>query len=90
MILSPGHPYIAAEVVYAARHEWALHATDVIARRTRLAFLNKAAAVQAAPGVVNLMAKELGWSAETKQAELMLTMKYLEHFGGADVVEAKT
>ena len=40
-LLAPGYPYIEAEVVYCCRYEWVLHATDILARRTRLAFLNK-------------------------------------------------
>ena len=36
-----GFPYLEAEVVHAVRHEYAVHAEDVLARRTRLAFLNR-------------------------------------------------
>jgi glycerol-3-phosphate dehydrogenase len=36
-----GLPYIAAEVVYAARHEMAMTVDDVLERRTRLALLSK-------------------------------------------------
>lgn len=39
--LVEGFPYLEAEVVYAARHEYAVRAEDVLARRTRLAFLNR-------------------------------------------------
>lgn len=39
--LVKGYPYIEAEVVYAARHEYAVRVEDIIARRTRLAFLNR-------------------------------------------------
>jgi glycerol-3-phosphate dehydrogenase len=41
--LAKDFPYLEAEVVHAARHEYALHAEDVIARRTRLAFLDRRA-----------------------------------------------
>jgi glycerol-3-phosphate dehydrogenase len=37
-------PIIEAEVVFAARHDWAQHANDFIARRCRAAFLDKDAA----------------------------------------------
>jgi len=33
--LAHNHPYIEAEVIYAARHEYAATAVDVIARRLR-------------------------------------------------------
>ena len=53
-------PYIEAEVKYAVK-EYARTATDVVARRTRLAFLNVQAADEALPRIVEIMAKELGW-----------------------------
>ena len=42
--LAPRHPYLEAEVVYAARHEAACTVDDVLARRTRLAFVDSVAA----------------------------------------------
>ena len=66
--LVPGYPYLEAEVIYAVRHEWAVYADDIIARRTRLAFLNKNAALRSIPRVVELMAPELGWD-EDRQLE---------------------
>ena len=39
--LVPGYPNIEAEVVYAARHELACTVIDVLAHRTRLAFLDQ-------------------------------------------------
>ena len=73
----PGHllegwPYLRAEVIHATRYEMARMPLDFLARRIRLAFLDTAAALQALPEVVRLMAGELGWSheyAETMQAE---------------------
>lgn len=81
--LVPGHAYIRAEVVYAARHEWALRAEDVLARRLRLAFLNKSDAARAVPAIVDIMAVELRWSAARKQEETARCVKFLEHFGGS-------
>jgi len=57
--LHPALPYIKAEVVWAARHEMARTIEDVLARRTRALFLNARAALEMAPAVANLMAKEL-------------------------------
>jgi len=53
-------PYVAAEVVWAAREEMALTVEDVLARRTRALFLNSKAAVRMAPRVAALLAQELG------------------------------
>jgi glycerol-3-phosphate dehydrogenase len=58
--LHPDLPYIAAEVVWAAREEMARTAEDVLARRTRALFLNAHAAIQMAPEVARLLALELG------------------------------
>ncbi len=76
--LIDGHPYLTAEVRWACRHEHAATAVDVLARRTRLAFLDRYAAREALPTICEEMAKELGWnkqrlSQETEEAELFLT-----------------
>ncbi|XP_008323277.1 glycerol-3-phosphate dehydrogenase, mitochondrial isoform X2 [Cynoglossus semilaevis] len=71
-------PYIESEVLYAIK-EYACTATDVIARRTRLGFLNVQAADEALPRIVQIMGKELGWSQEKKTAELEAAKKFLYH-----------
>jgi len=58
--LHPDLPYIAAEVVWAARREMARTVEDVLARRTRALFLNARAALKMAPAVAELMAREVG------------------------------
>lgn len=47
--VAPPLPYVAAEVVWAAREEMARTVDDILARRTRALFLNSRAAVAAAP-----------------------------------------
>lgn len=42
--LHPQHPYLEAEVVFARLHEFAVSADDVLERRLRLAFVDRAAA----------------------------------------------
>ena len=64
-------PYIEAEVKYAVK-EYARTATDVVARRTRLAFLNVQAADEALPRIVEIMAKELGWKKEYQKVRWQL------------------
>jgi glycerol-3-phosphate dehydrogenase len=58
--LHPALPYTGAEVVWATRFEMARTVEDVLARRTRVLFLNARAAMAMAPQVARLMAKELG------------------------------
>ena len=67
--------YIAAEVVYAATHEGALHLEDVLARRTRISIEAWDRGVSAAPVAAALMARELGWDAERTNHEVA---RYLE------------
>ncbi|XP_048124111.1 glycerol-3-phosphate dehydrogenase, mitochondrial isoform X1 [Alosa alosa] len=71
-------PYIESEVLYAIK-EYACTAIDVIARRTRLGFLNVQAADEALPRIVEIMAKELGWSEERSQEEMEAAKKFLHH-----------
>jgi glycerol-3-phosphate dehydrogenase len=57
--LHPALPYIAAEVVWAVRHEMARTLDDILARRIRALFLNSHATLEMAPAVAALMAREL-------------------------------
>jgi len=57
--LHPALPYLAAEVVWAARTELARTVEDVLARRTRALFLNANAAIGMAEPVARLLAAEL-------------------------------
>jgi glycerol-3-phosphate dehydrogenase len=63
------YPFVDGEVRYAVRHEYAQTAVDVIARRTRLAFLNAQAALEALPRVIDIMATELAWDRSRKEVE---------------------
>ena len=54
-------PYIEAEVKYAVK-EYACTIINVLARRTRLAFLDVQAAEEAIPRIAEIMAKELNWN----------------------------
>ncbi|TEB27817.1 DAO-domain-containing protein [Coprinellus micaceus] len=75
--LSRLYPFIDAEVTYAVRHEYALTAIDVLARRTRLSFLNARAALDALPGVVEIMGRELGWGREERSRQVREAVAFL-------------
>lgn len=62
--------YLAAEVVYAASHEGALHLEDVLARRTRISIEAWDRGVSAAPVAAALMAGELGWDESRTRREV--------------------
>ncbi len=61
ILLAEGLPYTMASVVWGVRYEMARTVEDILARRTRVLFLNARAAVIAAPAVAKLMAHELGY-----------------------------
>lgn len=67
--ISPLYPFVDGEIRYAVRHEYAQTAADVIARRTRLSFLNAQAALEALPKVIDVMAEELNWDNKRKDVE---------------------
>ena len=79
--ISPLYPFIDGEIRYAIRHEYAQSAVDVIARRTRLAFLNAEAALESLPSVIDLMGEELKWDARRKLVEFNESVQFLSSMG---------
>jgi glycerol-3-phosphate dehydrogenase len=69
--LHPALPYCGAEVVFATRHEMARTVEDILARRLRALFLNSHAAIQSAPAVAELMARELGYDREWIKSQIV-------------------
>lgn len=74
-------PYIEAEVRYATRSEFAVKATDFIARRSRMSFLNTEATIEALPRIVDIMGEELDWSETRKQAEFSNAILFMATMG---------
>ncbi|AEH08809.1 MULTISPECIES: glycerol-3-phosphate dehydrogenase/oxidase [Protofrankia] len=62
--------YLAAEAVYAASHEGALHLDDVLTRRTRISIETWDRGLEAAADVAELVAPELGWDRQTIDVEI--------------------
>jgi glycerol-3-phosphate dehydrogenase len=58
-VMHPSLPFRLREVVWAARYEMARTVEDVLARRTRALFLDARAAIEAAPAVARILAREL-------------------------------
>ncbi|GAB7345417.1 hypothetical protein MBLNU457_3755t1 [Dothideomycetes sp. NU457] len=79
--ISALYPFVDGEVRYAVRHEYAQTAADVMARRTRLAFLNAQAALEALPYIIDLMTQELKWSKKRQEEEWRTAVKYLGSMG---------
>ncbi|WP_026898499.1 glycerol-3-phosphate dehydrogenase/oxidase [Daejeonella oryzae] len=63
-------PYIQAEVIWAVRNEMARNIEDVLARRLRVLFLDARAAIEMAPKVAALMAKELKLDLEWEKSQI--------------------
>src|SRR5690606_17580409 len=62
--------YLAAEIVYGARAEGALHLEDVLTRRTRISIETPHRGEESAWHAARLMAGELGWSPEDVEREV--------------------
>jgi glycerol-3-phosphate dehydrogenase len=69
-LLHPRLPFRLREVVWAVRHEMARSVEDVLARRTRALFLDARAAIEAAPTVADILAREHGRSDAWKASHL--------------------
>ena len=78
--LDPDLPYIAAEIVWAARFEMARTVEDALARRTRALFLNAGAATAMAEPAARLLARELNrddaWAAAQVSEFRALAQQY--------------
>jgi glycerol-3-phosphate dehydrogenase len=68
-VLPDAEDYLAAEIVYGVTHEGARHLTDLLARRTRIAFETWDRGVCAAPHAAALVADVLGWDAAEVEAQ---------------------
>lgn len=69
--LAVGKPYLKAEVIWAVRFEMARTLEDVIARRMGLLFLDARLALQLAPPIAAIMAKELGQNEDWMNKQLV-------------------
>ncbi len=80
-IIHPAFDTRAGQVVWAARHEMARTVEDVLSRRTRALLLDARAAIEAAPGVADLLAEELrrdtAWADQQVRAFNALAATYL-------------
>ena len=77
--------YYQAEVIYHARYEKAKTVKDVLARRTRAAFLDIKASLAVAHIVVKLMAKELGKDRSWQNQQIEAFKEFAKNFDVNDL-----
>ena len=63
-------PYLASQILYSCRHELAEKPTDILCRRLGVAYLDEALTLELLPKIVDIMAKEKGWSKDRAGREL--------------------
>ncbi|PYV18383.1 MAG: hypothetical protein DMG07_04090 [Acidobacteria bacterium] len=68
--MAEGLPYIVAEAYFAVTHEKARTVVDVLARRTRVALLDRAQGRGCLDAVSKIMAEELAWSEEERARQV--------------------
>jgi glycerol-3-phosphate dehydrogenase len=68
--IHPALPYSVRQIIRAVRREYARTTEDVLARRTRALFLNAQAAIDCAPNVCAMVARELGRNETARAADL--------------------
>jgi glycerol-3-phosphate dehydrogenase len=68
--IAPALPSIRAEIVYCVRYEMAETMEDLLARRIGTQLFGWKEALQAAPMVAALLAREKGWDAERTERVL--------------------
>lgn len=91
--LVPGAPQIAAEVIYCAREEMAMGIEDILSRRLGLQSFDWRLAIEAAPAVGNILARELGWARTRTGEEIRLYVDRIRASAealGVDLVHAGT
>lgn len=79
--IHPELPYFIVEIIWAVRHEMARTVDDVLARRVRILHTDARKAIEIAPKVADIMAKELGkteeWASEQVKIFKELAKNYL-------------
>ena len=76
--LANDHPFIQAEVIYAARTEMAQTLPDVLMRRIRLGLIDWRATLEALPVTARLLAVERSWTPEQEEQAMATFRVHIE------------
>lgn len=79
-LIHPNYPFTVAEAAWAVREEMALDLEDVLARRVRLLFMDARAAIEAAPKVAQIVAKELGYDQGWIDSQVAVFTKLAQNY----------
>lgn len=78
--IHPSHHYCKAELIWAVTHEMAMTVEDILARRSRMLFVDARAAIASAEPVATLMAELLGMDAHWKEDQVKLFQEMAEAY----------
>lgn len=73
--IHPDFPHVAAEVYWITKNEMVETVEDVLSRRLRILFIDAQAAIEMAPKVASIMAKEIGADINWEQTQVELFYK---------------
>lgn len=79
-IIHPLHPYTKAEVIWFIHNEMAQTVEDILARRIRLLFLDAQAAIECAPFVAKIMAKEINQNQHWEEVQVNQFVKLAKQY----------
>lgn len=88
--LADGYLPIAAEAEYCARSEMAVHLPDLLARRTRLAIVDRNAGIGEGARATDLMGGVHGWSRNERKRQVEAHRLEVEHERGLAVAPPVT
>jgi glycerol-3-phosphate dehydrogenase len=80
--IHPLHNYCKAELVWAVSNEMAMTVEDILARRSRMLFVDARAAIASAEPVSTLMAEQLGMDAAWKEDQVKRFQEMAEQYLG--------
>ena len=80
--IHPSFNYCKAELVWAVTHEMAMTVEDILARRSRMLFVDARAAIASAAPVASLMAELLGMDAEWRDDQVRSFQEMAEPYLG--------
>ena len=80
--IHPSHNYCKAELVWAVSNEMAMTVEDILARRSRMLFVDARAAIASAEPVATLMAEQLGMDAAWKEDQVSRFQEMAEQYLG--------